>query len=109
MVSKLWWNLLLWGLGDRLEKKNDYKTDLLLVLNLMAWYSLLSLTAQTGNFLLVWLLAAAVNTPQIWIVTQLVVGYIMARKARSPSPTKKAFSSKEAVSSPAGASDSEEP
>ncbi len=32
MVSKAWSNLLLWGLGDRLEKRNDYKTDLLLVI-----------------------------------------------------------------------------
>src|SRR5712692_9677352 len=69
MVSKLWLNLLIWGLGDRLEKKDDYKTDLLLVLDLMVWYSLLSLSAQTGDFLIVWLVAAAIKTPQIWIVT----------------------------------------
>ncbi len=109
MVSKLWLNLLLWGLGDRLEKKNDYKTDLLLVLDLMAWYSLFSLTTQTGDFLIVWFVAAAVKTPQIWIVTQLVVGYVMVRKARPRSPTKKTFSPSEVFSPPARPAESEEP
>jgi hypothetical protein len=110
VVSKLWLNLLIWGLGDRLEKRDDYKTDLLLVVDLMAWYSLLSLSLRSGaNLLLLWLLAPLANTPLTWIVTQLVLGYLMVRYARQHSQTRKVVASKEGISRPAGVSDSEEP
>ena len=110
MVSKLWLNLLIWGLGDRLEKKDDYKTDLLLVLDLMVWYSLLSLSLKTGaDLLILWVLAPLVSTPLIWIVTQFAIGYLMVRNARGQSQKRKVVASKESIAHPAGGSDSEEP
>jgi hypothetical protein len=81
MVSKSWFDLLLWGLGDRLEGKHDYKTDILLVLDIMIWYSVISLTAGGGvtTFLLGWLLFPLFNNPAYWIGTQLGVGYVMGK------------------------------
>ena len=49
MVSKLWLDLILWGLGDRLEKRYDYKTDVLMVLNLMSWYALMIFSGIYGS------------------------------------------------------------
>jgi len=116
MVSKLWLNILLWGLGDRLEKKNDYKTDILLVLDIMIWYSLFFFA--TLNHGLIYWLVGIVELPEAWIGTQLGVGYIMVKKAERPKEgrneetayrTKK--NDKEAMSagSKASTSESEEP
>ncbi len=108
MVSKVWLNLLLWGLGDRLEKRNDYKTDILMILNIMNWYSLLILSSKYGGFPTFWLVSI-VLLPASWLGTQLAVGYVMVRKGRK-ARTQKFVGVKEAAASrPTGGSESEEP
>ena len=90
MASKLWLNLLLWGLGDRLEKKSDYKTDILMVLNIMTWYSLLIFGTMYGGF--VYWLVSVINLPASWLGTQLGVGYIMVKKAEKQLPRQETLS-----------------
>ncbi len=107
MVSRAWSNLLLWGLGDRLENRNDYKTDILMILDVMNWYSVLVLSGKYGGFPTFWLLSIVV-LPASWLGTQLAVGYVMVRKGRAI-PMKKPVSAREASPRPAGGSESEEP
>jgi hypothetical protein len=83
MVSKLWLNLLLWGLGDRVEKRNDYKTDILMVLNVMTWYAMIIFSwIYSGLF---WFIAI-IDIPASWIGTQILVGYLLVKGARSQQP-----------------------
>ncbi len=82
MVSKLWWNLVLWGLGDRLERKSDYKSNILMVLNAMTLYSLVILSGLYGG-LTYWLLSSVLLAPASWIGTQLAIGYVLVRNGRT--------------------------
>jgi hypothetical protein len=109
MVSKLWLNLLLWGLGNRLEKRNDYKTDIMMVLNVMTWYSVVIFSGPQiyGSFF--WFFAI-INIPASWIGTQIVVGYLLARGAKREAVTKPVRPAPRAVTvPPPGPTDSEEP
>jgi hypothetical protein len=109
MVSKRWLNLLVWGLGDRLEKKNDYKTDILMVLNIMTWYSLaLSASALKLNLLAFWLLSIVI-VPEAWIGTQLGVGYIMVKKAEPQVQKRETTAEQTPVLSVGASKESEEP
>jgi uncharacterized membrane protein YfcA len=107
MASKLWLNLLLWGLGDRLEKKNDYKTDILMVLNIMTWYSLLIFATEFGGF--VYWLVSIINLPASWLGTQVGVGYIMVKKAERQVGKQGTTTEKMPVVSVGGPTESEEP
>ncbi len=108
MVSKAWLNLLLWGLGDRLEKRNDYKTDILMILNIMNWYSVLILSGKYGGFPTFWVLSILL-LPASWLGTQLVVGYVMVRKGAKARAQKSVDVKRAATSRPTGSSESEEP
>jgi hypothetical protein len=108
--KKIWVNLLLWGLGDRLEKLNDYKTDILMVVDIMLWFSLLILAPGEGG-LLYWVVALL--NPASSIVVQLLVGYLLVRGARrqvgtpvGPTSSKKEVTAERPASGPL---ESEEP
>jgi len=81
MTPYRWLNLLLWGLGDRMEGTDDYRSDLLLVADLLVWVGTISFLALEGPglFLALWALAPASGQPIYWIGTQLIIGYLMTR------------------------------
>jgi hypothetical protein len=85
MSSAIWLDVLLWGLGDRLDGKQDYRTDALLVVNLTTWLTPFivwyiggtthSLATLVGWFLLPFL-------PSSWIGTQVGIGVALALLGR---------------------------
>ena len=94
MSSDRWWNLILWGLGNRLDKTNDYRSDLLMVVDLLIWIQLLAFLIIEGpvKFLVLWTIGFPLGGQFIdWIVIQLLIGYIIARggwKRAQPPPPK---------------------
>jgi hypothetical protein len=83
MSSAIWLDLLLWGLGDRVEGKHDYKTDALLIVNLTTWLSLFvvpsfGLHSLGGTLTEVATLFLIPLLPSSWIGTQLGIGLALA-------------------------------
>ena len=64
-------------------KDSDVKSDILLVLDLMIWLGLYVELLRVGAeyFLVYWLVAPVLGSPVYWVVTQLVVGYVITRSA----------------------------
>ncbi|MDA4122928.1 MAG: hypothetical protein OK456_07105 [Thaumarchaeota archaeon] len=112
MTSARWLNLVLWGLGDRLDGVADTKSNLLLLVNLLIWIDALAYLVQGGVTLFVelYLLGPLLGHPAIWLGTQLIVGWILTRGW--PKQRKKnvqAATSPQAQSGPVVAGPSEEP
>jgi hypothetical protein len=82
-TSKRWLNLILWGLGDRLDGTNDYRSNILLLVDVLIWVGVISfLVQEPGLFIIFWALGPLTGQPVdiiFWVGTQVVVGYLMAR------------------------------
>jgi hypothetical protein len=81
MSGARWLNLVVWGLGDYVDGIRDYRSILLLIVNLLVWVGLLasSVRLSPSLFLAFWLAAPIVGGPVYWIGTQIIVGYAMVR------------------------------
>lgn len=90
MTAMRWLNLVLWGLGDRAEGTNDYRSDILLVVDLLVWAGIFTFAVQLSGFLAFWVLAPLTGEPVYWIGTQLIIGYLLTRnwKKRQPAQPK---------------------
>jgi len=89
MTSKRWLNLILGGLGDRLDGTNDYRSDLLLVVDALVWIGVLSFLVQYADiFLTLWIAGPLAGQPIYWVGTQIIVGYFVARGRKKGVPAK---------------------
>ncbi len=112
MTSARWSNLVLWGLGDRLDGVADTKSNLLLLVNLLIWIDALTFLVESGVglFAYLFLLGPLLGFPAQWLGTQLIVGIILTKGwPRQRKKNLQTAPSPQAQSGPVVAGPSEEP